>query len=491
MAQANSTSTAGRILIPGRNCWIADAPVDACGLLIDGRAYYRAFYEAARRARNYILIAGWKFSSDVRLLRGPDADSASGSVEFLPFLQSLAAENRELAIYILAWDYSIIYAWEWEADLASKFQDPDGRLRFLFDSQYPIGASHHQKFVVIDGSLAFVGGFDFNGDDWDDRDHLADKPDRQDSGRHHGPYHDVQAWLTGAAPEELSRYFQVRWHAAGGEPFELPAPVAQPAIECPHPIQATTAAWSVSQPRMNGDAAPVLQIRELYLDAIASARELIYIENQYFTADVIAEALMRRMRDRALPVLNIVIIEPKQLPGWVEAAAMEPARLRLLEVIAKVAEETGHELGVYYSALASQDGNEVATLIHSKVLIVDDRFLTVGSANVSNRSHGLDTELNVSWETLVPDDPLAASIRAVRADLLAEHCGMPGDEGTQRHMEPAYGLVKRLNEWSSSKKTRLRPLTREAILEDREWLLRLEQAGLSFDPSAPLVEDFF
>jgi phosphatidylserine/phosphatidylglycerophosphate/cardiolipin synthase-like enzyme len=125
------------------------------------------------------------------------------------------------------------------------------------------------------------------------------------------------------------------------------------------------------------------------------------------------------------------------------------------------------------------------------VLIVDDRFLTVGSANVSNRSHGLDTELNVSWETLVPDDPLAASIRAVRADLLAEHCGMPGDEGTQRHMEPAYGLVKRLNEWSSSKKTRLRPLTREAILEDREWLLRLEQAGLSFDPSAPLVEDFF
>jgi phospholipase D1/2 len=116
------------ILKAGRNCWTADATVDACGLLVDGRAYYRAFYEAARAARRYILIAGWKFNSDVRLLRGRDAEEGGGEVRLLPLLRSICEANRELRVYILAWDYSLIYVLKWEWFLKEKFNDPQGRL---------------------------------------------------------------------------------------------------------------------------------------------------------------------------------------------------------------------------------------------------------------------------------------------------------------------------------------------------------------------------
>jgi hypothetical protein len=65
----------------------------------------------------------------------------------------------------------------------------------------------------------------------------------------------------------------------------------------------------------------------------------------------------------------------------------------------------------------------VATYVHSKLMIVDDQFLTVGSANLTNRSMGVDTELNLTVQTDDPDSALAVSIRSVRANLLAEHTG--------------------------------------------------------------------
>jgi len=61
------------ILRPGRNCR-GLYEVAESGLLIDSRAYFRAFFHAAGGARNYILLSGWQFDSDVRLVRGKDAD---------------------------------------------------------------------------------------------------------------------------------------------------------------------------------------------------------------------------------------------------------------------------------------------------------------------------------------------------------------------------------------------------------------------------------
>jgi phosphatidylserine/phosphatidylglycerophosphate/cardiolipin synthase-like enzyme len=365
------------IIEPGRNCWTV-ADVEASGLLIDGRDYYRAFYHAARQARSYVLIAGWRFNSDVRLLRGEDLDEAQGEVKFLPFLNQLCEANPELRIYVLAWDFSLIFAREWELFQKSKFEKaPHGRLAFHFDNQHPLGASHHQKFVVVDGRIGFVGGLDFNADDWDDRRHLAEHPDRHDSGEPpHEPYHDIQAYVVGAAAGELVSYFQVRWQAATGDKLVLPPPAPEaPALERPTlSLRADRVALARNSASTASDPAGTHQIRQLYLDAIDSADELIYIENQYFSSRAVCQALINRMRAEGRSRLEIVLVLPKCFPSWVEAATVGPPRLRCLDCLRAVAAETGHALGVYYTTANPDDGREVD--IHSKLLIVDDRFLT-------------------------------------------------------------------------------------------------------------------
>ena len=107
-----------RILVPGRNCWVADAKVREAGLLIDGKDYYRAFHDAARDAKQHILIAGWHFTSGVRLLRGKE-----GEVSLLDFLKQLCSRNPELRVYILAWDYSVNYSIDWEWNQKAHFEE--------------------------------------------------------------------------------------------------------------------------------------------------------------------------------------------------------------------------------------------------------------------------------------------------------------------------------------------------------------------------------
>jgi phospholipase D1/2 len=481
------------ILARGRNCW-STAAVDAAGLLIDARSYYRAFYHVARQAKRYILIAGWRFNSDVRLLRGKDAKEADGEVKFLPFLNQLCDQNPELRIYVLAWDFSIIFVHEWELFQEWRFQrKSDKRLQFRFDDQHAIGASHHQKFVVVDGRLAFAGGLDFNADDWDDRRHLAYHPDRHDSGQeHHAPYHDVQAYVSGAAAEELAVYFRRRWQAAGGDNLELPppAPDSLPAVKPSVAISAGEVAISRTEAKTLSDPTSVREIRQLYLDAIDAAEELIYIENQYFSSQAVCQALVDRMRAPGRSHLEIVLVLPKQCNSWVESMSVGGPRLQILNTLRETAEETGHRLGVYYPAAAGDGGPEVVVVLHSKVLIVDDRFLTAGSCNTSNRSMGLDTELNLSWEATTPENhDLIRSIRRVRVSLLAEHCGLRHHPEARRKLAKRRGLVAYLNRLADKRFCRLRHLTREAMLEDRQWLKQLETLGFALDPEKPVIEE--
>ena len=110
---------------------------------------------------------------------------------------------------------------------------------------------------------------------------------------------------------------------------------------------------------------------------------------------------------------------------------------------------------MYYPAATAKDGSEVPVLIHSKLMTVDDRFLTIGSANTSNRSMGLDTELNVSWEATSPDDrKVLRSIRRARVNLLAEHCGLRKQPDARRMLRRKRGLVAYLDQLARNDATR-------------------------------------
>jgi phosphatidylserine/phosphatidylglycerophosphate/cardiolipin synthase-like enzyme len=472
------------ILKLGRNCWKI-APVESSGLIVDGRDYYRAFYHAARSAKRYIAISGWQFDSNVPLLRGPDAEAAGEEAPLLSFLNGLCEKNPELRVFILAWDFSFVYGLdrEWFLQWYVTWMTHES-LKFSFDRSAVYDASHHQKFVVIDDKIAFVGGLDLCSSRWDERDHRVENPLRVNAdGSPYRSFHDLQSCHSGPIGRHLAEIFEARWKIASGEDLELPAePPNGPVELMPSlPIAAKQVAVSRTQNcAVCGGDESFREIRQLFLDAIDAAEHLIYVENQYFSSEALYKGLLRRMAKKKRSPLEIVLVIAKDAEGLLEQLSIGVAQNRIVRGLQQAARDNGHHLGIYYPASAGVDGTELATYIHSKFLLVDDRFLSVGSANMNNRSMGYDTELNVSWEAGRTDHELAGSIGNVRVDLLAEHTGQSDDKGRQA-LSRIQGLVEHLDQLADSGATRLRHHPLESIAEEYQWMTTVLPDGLPFD----------
>ncbi|MEJ2695076.1 MAG: phospholipase D-like domain-containing protein [Candidatus Sulfobium sp.] len=481
------------ILEPGRNCQdVFD--VWETGLLVDARNYYRALYHSARKARRYILLAGWQFDSEVSLLRGEDTAEAEGDTRLLPFLTSLCVRNPQLNVYVLAWDFSVVFSLEreWFQSWIFRWMTNE-RVHFIFDDKHAIGASHHQKLAVIDGLLAFVGGMDVCADRWDDASHLSVDPRRTDPGGDpYGPYHDIQSYHTGPAAGRLAELFLHRWINAGGKAFD-PAPAAPDTdyrIDCSRRLPTGRVAVSRTHARSFTPflEKPVQEIRNLYVDAIEAAEKLVYIENQYFSSHAVYDALKRRMTYPDRRALQVVIVLPEKPQALLEEISMGLVQAKMIRSLTETAGERGHSIGIYYSVAPPEDEISRATYIHSKLLLVDDIFLSVGSANATNRSMGLDTELNVSWEAEQEDDRLRRSIRHVRIALLAEHTGL-GEIRYLRRFVDTEGLVGYLSELAEGGTCRLRTHTIESLTREVKWLDELGAEDFSLDPEKPVIEE--
>jgi phosphatidylserine/phosphatidylglycerophosphate/cardiolipin synthase-like enzyme len=483
-----------KILVPGRNCQ-GIFGVHKTGILVDGRNYFRAFYHAARRAQRYILMTGWQFERSVRLLRGSDEKEAGAGVRMTDFLNGLCERNQNLRVFILMWDFSALVSFDKE--WFNKFildVTTNERIHFRFDGRHALYASHHQKLVVIDGAIAFVGGLDFAANSWDDRRHWADNAERFLAGDQYDPYHDVQSFTTGPLAWELTKLFQKRWlHAGGGELSLEPPSDPRPDMHIRRliPIQAQQAAISVTRAQtLLPVVEPVKHIRRLYIDAIDAAEKLIYMESQYFSSQAVYEALKTRLIDQNRPCPQIVLILPKRLHTLIEDISLSVIQAKMLRSLTEIAVRCRRMFGVYYTAAALRAGNpEKATYIHSKVLLVDDRFLSVGSANITNRSMGMDTELNLSWEAAGPgQEDLVRSIRRLRGNLLAEHTGLR-KLSQRKALSAVDGLVEFLNRNADRVGCRLRRHTMESFLEDVSWIKDLMPEDLSIDPERPIIEE--
>jgi phospholipase D1/2 len=453
------------------------------GLLIDAKDYYRAFFEAAAEAKHCIFLAGWQFNSDVRLLRGKDAQGCDTDVRLLPYLNELCEKNPHLTIYILAWDFMELLGFEREWRQEKLFnQSKPGRIKFLFDSRHAIGASHHQKLVVIDKNLAFVGGLDLCQKRFDDNKH-----------RNSSPFHDIQAYHTGPVVQHFARLFQREWARAGGGIISLPriAPDYRLPFKPSVSINANRVAISRTQARtLFPPQHAISEIRQMYVDGIFSAERLIYIENQYFTSKVVFKALIERMRKKDLPSLEIVFVLPHQMKTLTEDLALGLTQARMLRCIKKVGLQTGHHVGIYYSVAMPKDGAEIPKLIHSKLFLVDDRFISVGSANLANRSMGLDTELNVSWEGS-GEDVLCHSIKNLRINLLTEHAGVTKEWG-ENLFANIPKLVTVLDKLTDVKTFSLR---QHKMATRFHWFRKFIPNVVNLDPEEPFIEervyDFF
>ena len=128
-----------------------------------------------------------------------------------------------------------------------------------------------------------------------------------------------------------------------------------------------------------------------------------------------------------------MIVAPHTPDTWLESHTMRNGRIRFRAPCEEAG--VGERVRLVYPEV--RDGERVThTMVHSKVMIVDDRLLRIGSANLNNRSMGTDTECDLAIEARNAAER-AAIIATVRARLLADHCGVSGRGGRGRRSQPA------------------------------------------------------
>lgn len=469
--------TGYRILKPGYNCWrIAHARRVA--FLIDAADYYRAFREAAARTRRTLLMVGWDIDSRVRLVR--DADPGELPNTLCEFLNALVSRPGGPHAYVLTWDFAMLYALDREWLPIYKLDwRTHRRLHFRMDGKHPPGGSHHQKIVVVDDALAFAGGLDLTKARWDTPEHRPDDPRRIEvtGTPPYRPFHDVMILVEGEVAAALGELVRARWERATGrrarprvdEPGDVwPSGVAVEVGDVPVAIARTSPAY-------NGE----LEVREvelLYRDAIRAARRSIYIENQFLTANGIADVLAERLAEPHGP--EVVLVLALRTDGWLSQQTMDVLRGRLIQRL-READRHGR-LRVYYPDIPGLNGQCVN--VHSKVMVVDDDFVRVGSANLNNRSMGIDTECDLAFES-GGEERIRRGIAGLRQRLLAEHLGTR-PEDVERAIARAGSLIAAIDALRRGGRT-LRELEPPSAEEASSWLPNPEL----LDPERPIDPD--
>jgi phospholipase D1/2 len=402
----------GSLLQEGKNCWKI-TEVECLAVLIDAAAFYEAFAKTAEHAQESILILAWDIDWRTRLIEESEET-------FAEFLLKLVKRNPRLHINILEWDFAMIYARE--RGILPMFGvgvPSHRRIHYHKDEVHPVAGSHHQKIIVIDDHISFCGGLDITRQRWDTPEHKPADPRRIDpSGIKYEPFHDVQLMLQGQASKELGKLARQRWQTATSKNLK-PSKHFESAwpdnIES-H-IQRTLIGISRTEPPY-GNNEGVYEIKNLFADIIANAKKWLYIESQYLTSSSIQQELAKRLHDPHCP--EILIVVPLQCSGWLEKSTMGVIRARLLSDLTKA--DRFHKLRVCYPVVV-----DAAVMVHSKVMIADNDLLSIGSANLSNRSMGLDTECNIAIDAAGRSD-VQKSIARIRNELLAEHLGMKVEE---------------------------------------------------------------
>lgn len=405
------------LMEPGRNCWQI-AATGRFALIVDAADYFVAARAAMLKAQHSILLIGWDFDARIDLRGGSD----DGPEKLGDFILWLADRTPSLEIRLLRWDIgalksllrgrTMLWILRWK-------RHP--RITLRLDSAHPMASSHHQKIVVIDDSMAFCGGIDMTGNRWDTRQHLDQEPGRKTpSGEDHGPWHDATSAFDGAAARAMGDIARHRWKAATGQDL-TPCPQQHDCWpdQLTPDFRDTELALLRTIPVYEDDPGEH-EIESAYLDLIASAKHVIYAESQYFASRRIGAAIAQRLIEADGP--EVVIINPHSAEGWLEPVVMDTARARLVDALRRI--DTHGRFRIYHPVTEGR----AEIYVHSKIMIVDDIHLRVGSSNFNNRSLRMDTECDVILTARNAAE--RDRITALRDDLLAEHLGVSPDDVT-------------------------------------------------------------
>jgi phosphatidylserine/phosphatidylglycerophosphate/cardiolipin synthase-like enzyme len=353
---------------------------------IDGTSALPAIAAAVRDARSSVHVAGWTVDPGFALERNP-------SVVTVRNILAEAADRVD--VRVLVWAGAPMPVMQPSRAKARDLMDRlvrGTRIHGALDRRNRPMHCHHEKLVIVDGNQAFVGGIDLT----------ALAGDRFDGAPHdHNStlgWHDAAAHLAGPAVADVCSHFAMRWQATTGE--QLPDVVAPTAAgdSCVQVVR--TVPDHTYQALPHGD----FSVLEAYMGALRRARRLIYLENQFLWSAEVVQVLREKLLQPPTDAFRLCIILPRHPNNGNDDTR---GQLGLLQA-------ADHHHRLLVGTLGPGRGQHPHVYVHAKIAIVDDNWLTIGSANLNEHSLFNDTEVN-----LVTDDTRVA--RGVREQLWSEH----------------------------------------------------------------------
>ena len=376
----------------GDGFWAAGDPPPRAGcnldVLVDGAEAFPAIAEAIAGAREFVHVMGWHVAPYFELVRG----------ERPAVLGELLAEAAErVDVRVLVWAGAPLPAFHpsrAEVREAVRTLTRGTRIRCEPDPREHPFHCHHEKAVIVDGEVAFVGGIDmtdFAGDRFDTSEHPA---------RRRLGWHDVGTRLRGPAIADVHEHFALRWRELSGERVRAPEP--QPAAG-DHEVQVVR---TISDGMYDAIPRGEFRVLESYVRSIRQARRFIYLENQFLWAPEIVELLADKLRNPPTSAFRVLIVLPARANNGQDDTRGQ------LGILAAADDGAGRLLAVTLRSVTGERDDRL--YVHAKVGIVDDRWLTIGSANLNAHSLMNDTEMNIA----TTDERLA---KATRMRLWSEH----------------------------------------------------------------------
>jgi phosphatidylserine/phosphatidylglycerophosphate/cardiolipin synthase-like enzyme len=382
---------------PQPHAWADGEPGPRAGneleVLVDGAAALPAIAKALEGARSHINIAGWHLAPDFRLTRNGG-----------PRLRELLAElARRVDVRVLLWAGAPLPLFKPHRSDVRAGRDEltrGTRIRCALDSKERPMHCHHEKLVIVDDRIAFVGGIDLTslaGDRFDSSEHRL----REQSG-----WHDCAVRLRGPAVADVGRHFGHRWQEVAGEKVSTQESAA---------VGAATAQIVRTVPERVYRFAPrgEFRILEAYLRALRSAREFIYVENQFLWSPEIVAVLAEKLRRPPTDGFRLLILLPANPNNGADDTRGQLGAL--------TEADDGAERLLACSIYSRLGARAKPVYVHAKVAIVDDAWLTVGSANLNEHSLFNDTEVNV----ITCEREIA---HGVRSRLWSEHLELSPDD---------------------------------------------------------------
>jgi phosphatidylserine/phosphatidylglycerophosphate/cardiolipin synthase-like enzyme len=374
--------------------WAAGDPPPRAGnavdVLVDGAQALPEIERAIRGARRHVHIAGWSITPHFALTRDEPP-------VVLRELLADAAERVDVRVLMWAGAPPHTFAPDRGTVRAARDELTGGtKVRAACDSRSRALHCHHEKLVIVDDEVAFVGGIDLTqlgGDRYDTNAHPA---------RGRLGWHDASSRLRGPAVADVAAHFAARWSEVAPDPPPAP-PAAPPAAAGDVDVQVVR-----TLPERQYDFLPRgdFRILEAYVRALRSAERLVYLESQFLWAPEVVDVLEAKLNDPPHDDFRVVVVLPSRANN-----GQEDTRGQL--AILADADRGAHRF--LAATISARTGRTVDRLyVHAKVGIVDDRWLTIGSANLNAHSLFNDSEMNI-----VTCDPGLA--RDTRLRLWAEH----------------------------------------------------------------------